>query len=326
MSQIKLHNAETNTHKGLFAAVLHQLLQRQYPEGYLIEPAVSPADIDFPFTPVDTEHLVLLEGREVVYGRSYLVISTAPETAVSHRLDQIRRLPDNLGPYRLRRAIFAINIEGPRACLPAIDETGEALGRQGVQFEFWEGKDVRRQIAAQLGVNCPAFGLTHLSELAQIAGFDCSLLPVGVGLGDEGAAEREAIEGLEKPGTLFVSHAPEDRAFVEQLVEMLDWYAANIWYDRLEVAVGESFARQIDAAPGESSSLIVVLSPASVGKPWVSDSLEEPLQSQRVRVLPVVAGPCELPPSIADTRYADFTESFEKGFNELLAGLQGRWA
>jgi hypothetical protein len=326
MSRIKLHNAETNTHKGLFAAVLHQLLQRQYPEGYLIEPTVSPADVDFPFTPVDTEHLVLLDGQEVVYGRSYLAVSPSPETAVNHRLDQIRRLPDNLGPYRLRRAIFAINVEGPRACLPAIDETGEALGREGVQFEFWEGKDVRRQIAAHLGVNCPAFGLTHLSELAQIAGFDCSLLPEGVEPGDEGAAEREAGEGLEGPGTLFVSYAPEDSAFVEQLIEALDQVAANVWYDRREVAAGESFAWQIDAAPGEVSALIVVLSPSSVGEPWMIASLEDRLQSQRVKVLPVVAEPCELPPSIAGIPYADFTESFEKGFNELLAGLQGRRA
>jgi hypothetical protein len=330
MSRIKLYNAETNTHKGLFAAVLHQLLQRQYPEARLVEPTVSPADDDFPFTPVDTEHLVLLKGKEVVYGRTYLAVGVSPETAVNHRLNQIRRLPDNLGSYKLKRAIFAVNVEGPRACLPRIDETGEMLGKLGVQFEFWEAKDVRRQIAARLGVDCPAFGPTHLSELAKIAGFGCSLLPKGVGPGDEGAVEKDTAESLEKLGTLFISYASEDRTFVERLVEALDRYAANVWYDKREVVAGESIAQKINAALSEASALIAVMSPASVDKPWVlrelSASLGRQLQSHAIKVLPVVVEQCDLPPLIADIRYADFTESFEKGFNDLLAGLQGRRA
>jgi hypothetical protein len=330
MSRIKLYNPETNTHKGLFAAVLHQLLQSQYPDQRIIEPTVSPPDADFPFTPVDTEHFVLLEDKEVVYGRTYLVVGTSPETGINYRLNQIGRLPDSLKPYKLKRAIFAVNVEGPRDCLPKIDEAGEALGKQGVQFEFWEARDVRRQIAAHLGVNCPAFGLTHLRELAQIAGFNCSLLPEGVTPGDEDSAEKEADENLEKLGTLFISYASEDRAFVERLVEALDRYAANVWYDRREIVAGESIAPKISVALSEASALIAVMSPASVDKPWVlrelSASLGRQLQSHQIRVLPVVIEKCDLPPLIADIRYADFTESFEKGFNDLLAGLQGRRA
>lgn len=330
MSRIKLYNAETNTHKGLFAAILHQLLQRQYPEARLIEPTVSPSDVDFPFTPVDTEHLVLLKDKQVVYGRTYLAVGVSPETGVNYRLNQIRRLPDNLGPYKLKRAIFAVNVEGPRACLPKVDETGEILGRQGVQFEFWEAKDVRRQIAAHLGVNCPAFGMTHLTELAQIAGFGCSLLPKGAVPGDEGAAEKDADESLEKLGTLFISYASEDRAFVERLVKALDQYAANVWYDQREIVAGESIAQKINTALNEASALIAVMSTSSVDKPWVlrelSSSLGRQLQSHNIKVLPIVIEKCDLPPLIADIRYADFIESFEKGFNELLAGLQGRRA
>jgi hypothetical protein len=330
MSRIKLYNAETNTHKGLFAAVLHQLLQRQYPEGRLIEPTVSPPDADFPFTPVDTEHLVLLKEKEVVYGRTYLVVGTSPETAISYRLNQIRRLPDSLKPYRLKRAIFALNVEGPRDCLGKIDETGGALGKQGVQFEFWEAKDVRRQIAAHLGINCPAFGLAHLRELAQVASLSCSMLPEKAAPGDEASAEKEADESLEKPGTLFISYASEDRAFVERLVEALDRYAANVWYDQREIVPGESIAEKINAALDKTSALIAVMSPASVDKPWVqrelSASLGRQLQSHHIKVLPVVVEKCDLPPSVADIRCADFTESFEKGFNDLLAGLQGRRA
>lgn len=126
---------------------------------------------------------------------------------------------------------------------------------------------------------------------------------------------------------LFVCHASEDKPFVSKLVTELDRRAQYAWFDQREILVGDSIVERINQALGEARFIIAVLSPSSVRKPWVlrelNSSLMRQLAGQGILILPILIAPCEIPPLLADIKYADFSKSFSGGFAELLSAIRG---
>jgi TIR domain len=124
---------------------------------------------------------------------------------------------------------------------------------------------------------------------------------------------------------LFLCHASEDKSFVDELCSFLDSCAVPIWYDRREIRVGDSIVQRISDGIDEASHLIIVLSKASVVKPWVrkefSSALARQLQDSSVRVLPLLVEECEIPPLLADIRYADCRRDRAQAFRELMAAI-----
>ncbi len=125
---------------------------------------------------------------------------------------------------------------------------------------------------------------------------------------------------------LFICHASEDRSFVDSLCSFLDSAEVPVWYDRREIRVGESVVQRINDGLGAASALVVVLSKASVEKPWVqkefSAALMRQLQGSSIRVLSLLVETCEIPPLIADLRYADCRTDKARGFCELQAAVK----
>lgn len=68
------------------------------------------------------------------------------------------------------------------------------------------------------------------------------------------------------------------------------------------------------------------LSPRSVDKPWVvremSSSMMRQLGDKGIRVLPLLIEDCEIPPLLADLKYADFRTSFNEGLEELVSAIK----
>lgn len=131
-----------------------------------------------------------------------------------------------------------------------------------------------------------------------------------------------------QPPRLFVSHASEDKHFVDRLVAELDRQAWFAWYDKREILVGDSIVDKVTTGLESSDYLIAVLSPRSVRKPWVVRELNSSLMRQLgdtgIIVLPVLLEPCDLPGILADIKYADFTKSFSEGLRDLLAAIRRR--
>lgn len=140
-----------------------------------------------------------------------------------------------------------------------------------------------------------------------------------------GTIEERIHAGSNRP-LLFVCHACEDKPFVERLVSELDRRALYAWFDKREILVGDSIVESINAALGQVRFVLAVLSPRSVIKPWVlrelNSSLMRQLSQEHVAVLPVLLESCDIPPLLADLRYADFRTSFEKGFEEILSVIR----
>ncbi len=116
------------------------------------------------------------------------------------------------------------------------------------------------------------------------------------------------------PG-VFLSHNQRDKAFVRMLGDDLRAHGIRVWIDEAEMLVGDSLLDKIASAVLEMDFLAVVLSPESVVSPWVREELKLALQaqieSQRVRVLPILLRDCEIPPFLRGRVFADFRNEGE---------------
>jgi hypothetical protein len=129
------------------------------------------------------------------------------------------------------------------------------------------------------------------------------------------------------PGKVFVSHASKDKDFVDRLVSDLAARGVPVWYDKLDVRLGDSIPGKISDGISEAKYFLIVLSPAAVKSVWVREELNAALMRQVASagafLLPVLVEDCDIPPLLGHRRFADFRESYEAGLEELL-GVFGR--
>lgn len=67
---------------------------------------------------------------------------------------------------------------------------------------------------------------------------------------------------------VFLSHASEDKTFVESLANELASRGVKVWYDRFILQPGDSLSAKIDQGLRDSNYGIIVLSPHFFSKPW----------------------------------------------------------
>jgi hypothetical protein len=136
---------------------------------------------------------------------------------------------------------------------------------------------------------------------------------------------RDQWEVSEDSISPFISYSSQDNAFAERLANDLKAKNLGVWFDKWEIRVGDSLMQRIGQGIRENDYLIVVLSPDSVASEWVKKELAEAMQREiaekRVVVLPILYRQCQRPPFLTDKKYADFTKSYETGFQELVRGL-----
>jgi hypothetical protein len=105
------------------------------------------------------------------------------------------------------------------------------------------------------------------------------------------------------------------------LAEELAAHGIKVWYDRWEVLVGHNLADQIFDGILNSDYLLVMLTKASVGSRWVKEELDfaktREIESRGILIVPLLFEDCEIPPGLKSKVFADFRQSFEKGFLDL---------
>ena len=316
-------------HRELLCAVVHSIVEKQNLSNIIIEPNNINFNDYLSINQEGTEHLLIEDNDEVTYFRSYLAVSTSSESGVNKRLNRIKKLPALLKKGRLKRAILCLSTELPRKCSGKVEEVLSNLGNSHIQIELWEAKDIRQLIKAHHNIICPSLYKSHLEQLITQRDINCSFLtePPDESGYNSWSSTSGTEENKDKDGILFVSHASEDKPFIDKLVPILDKYAKKVWYDKREILVGDSISQKINAGLSEATALMVVLSKASTDKQWVIRELGAALNMQistaSVKILPVLLEQCEIPPLLRDIKYADFTHSFETGMNQLISGLQG---
>jgi hypothetical protein len=100
----------------------------------------------------------------------------------------------------------------------------------------------------------------------------------GPGFPEESQASQASTS--RNPGTqpiawdVFISHASEDKPYVEPLVEVLKAASINVWYDRLVLEWGDDLRKEIDQGLTNCRYGIVVFSKAFLaGKKWTDHEL-----------------------------------------------------
>lgn len=128
-------------------------------------------------------------------------------------------------------------------------------------------------------------------------------------------------------GKVFVSHSSADKPFVDRLVADLAAREVPVWYDKLDIRIGDSVPGSINKGLTDSKYFLIILSKSSVGSRWVQEELNAALMQQVARggtfILPVLIEDCDVPPLLQHRRYADFRSDYEFGLTDLL-GVWGR--
>jgi len=100
------------------------------------------------------------------------------------------------------------------------------------------------------------------------------LPPVGI-MEELNGDFRRASAAVVPEWDIFVSHASEDKAdFVRPLAERLVSHGLRVWLDEVNLTVGDSLNRKIEAALSMSRFGVVVVSPSFLRKEWPRRELD----------------------------------------------------
>lgn len=133
----------------------------------------------------------------------------------------------------------------------------------------------------------------------------------------------EAVQETTSP-KVFVSHAGEDTEFAEDFAARLRENNVDAWVDSWEMLPGDSIIEKVfEEAIGQAEAVIVVISGASVEKPWVREELNTSKAREiagRLKIIPVVvdeAGEENMPVSLQATLWQkvdpnDFGDGLER--------------
>lgn len=136
---------------------------------------------------------------------------------------------------------------------------------------------------------------------------------------------------MKKP-CVFLCHSSVDKTFVSDLADRLIATDIDVWFDQLEIKIGDSIHQRINEGLKKSDFFVIVLSRASVESKWVQKelssaaSLEDLQDNKGVFVLPLLLEECDVPPLLLDRRYANFKDDPDSAFDELVDAIAHHFA
>lgn len=124
---------------------------------------------------------------------------------------------------------------------------------------------------------------------------------------------------------IFISHSSKDKQFANFLYADLIEHGYNPWLDERDIYAGQSIPREIQNALKASDYIAVVLSTNAVDSTWVehewATAFWDEMNSNKVKVIPLLLENCDIPPLLRTKKYADFRADYENGFDELLKSI-----
>jgi hypothetical protein len=126
----------------------------------------------------------------------------------------------------------------------------------------------------------------------------------------------------------FISHSTKDKPFVRRLASDLVASGVKVWLDEQNILVGDSIPEKIAQGLAESDFFLIVVSENSVNSAWVKKELNSAIineiERRKVIVLPIKLDGAKMPDTIKDKLYADFSKSYEDGFEKLIRSIKAR--
>lgn len=111
---------------------------------------------------------------------------------------------------------------------------------------------------------------------------------------------------------VFISHSSKDKKFVRTLKDGLTENSIETWVDEDEIDFGDSLLNKLESGLNETSHLVIVLSPASVGSEWVQFELKKALLNIHTgltnKIIPIKYRDCKIPVELEDVLHADLSK------------------
>jgi hypothetical protein len=131
---------------------------------------------------------------------------------------------------------------------------------------------------------------------------------------------------------VFLSHASEDKAsFVEPMARELRRHGVDAWLDKWELHPGDSLVEKIfEEGLGNADAFVVVISEASLRKPWVREELDAAVVARitkNSRLIPIRLGDVDMPTALTATLWEDATNDAagaSKAASRIVRALLGR--
>jgi TIR domain len=128
---------------------------------------------------------------------------------------------------------------------------------------------------------------TELSRATSKAKRDLAIKHHEILLDHRSSAVKGYAAAMGKQWDVFISHASEDKDFVEPLARALAQSGLRVWFDATALTVGDSLRRKIDEGLSSSRYGVVVLSPSFFAKTWPQQELDG-LVSKEVEGIKVI--------------------------------------
>jgi len=124
----------------------------------------------------------------------------------------------------------------------------------------------------------------------------------------------------EKPFDCFISYFSGDKDFVRRLSYDLELREVEVWHDQNEIEIGDSISSKIEEGLTRSYTFLIVLSPEALTRPCVKEELHAAYALRlagEFKIFPVLYKECQIPPFLADYKFADFRDT-ERHFEQLV--------
>ncbi len=161
-------------------------------------------------------------------------------------------------------------------------------------------------------------------------GFPASATPSAASLLGPGPASPTAAPLDASTWDVFISYARADLPWVSTLAEDLNELGLRVFFDEWEVAAGEVVIHRLDQGLRGSRNGVLVVSPASMTRPWVMEEYAALLTravANNLRLIPVLHADAEMPPMLATRAWVDLRgktgEEYLEAVHRLAKVLKG---
>jgi hypothetical protein len=129
----------------------------------------------------------------------------------------------------------------------------------------------------------------------------------------------------------FISYAGEDKQFVEAFTTKLTDKGVEVWFAPWEINPGDDLVDKLfNQGLKGADVLVIILSKASVNKPWVKEELNYGFVKRiekSCKIIPVIIEDCEIPECLSSTVHIkiDDRNNYEDKIEEIVNGVFGHY-
>lgn len=140
------------------------------------------------------------------------------------------------------------------------------------------------------------------------------------------SAARPASDDSHRP-KVFLSWASSDKELAKRLAETLRANGIDAWFSDWEIGPGDSLRQRIEAGLGDATHFIVLLTPASISRPWVNAEIDAAfvrMVTEGCKFIPLRHGvaPNELTPFLRSLNSPELKD-FDSDVRQLVNDLYG---